>query len=263
MIDGPEARRALAYAQRFGEPGHRDPAGVLIEQRYAGYTRENQETWRALHDEQMPFLEKAATSAWAEGVRALGLSGAAVPELAALDERLVARTGWRCRAVPGFLPPRAFFACLADRVFPTTVVVRPRDAIGYLPEPDIVHDALGHLPLLVDPTYADFLHAWGRLALASRSRAATERLTRLFWYTVEFGLIRATDGVALYGAGLLSSPGEGRHALRAGDVERRPFDLEAASSTDFDIDHYQPLLFVLDDFEQLRAAIGACARWLG
>ncbi len=262
MIDDAQARRALALAACFERPGARDPEGLFIDQRYAGYDGRDQETWRLLVDRQTAWLEKHAADAFLAGARDIGLSRERIPELAVLSRRLLARTGWCSRAVPGYLPPRAFFACLAQRTFPTTVVVRPRASFAYLPEPDIFHDVFGHLPLLADPAFADFLRLYGETALSTEDPAHTLRLARLFWFSVEFGLVAERGDARLYGAGLLSSPREAVHALRSPDVERRPFDLEEVCETSFEIDHLQPVLFVLDGFGQLEDAMRGYARTL-
>jgi len=169
-------------------------------------------------------------------------------------------TGWQSKAVPGYLPAKAFFACLARREFPTTIVIRPKESIDYLPEPDIFHDIFGHVPLHADPVFADFLQTYGKAALTTDDPYHTERLARLFWFTVEFGLIREDGRTKLYGSGLISSPGESKHALDSKDVDRRPFDLETVCATSFEIDHYQPILYVLESFEQLRDAMDTYAR---
>jgi phenylalanine-4-hydroxylase len=253
MIDDAQARAA----QHFGEPGFRDPRRIYIDQRYAGYSEENQGTWRALYRAQMPFLDRRASSAYLAGAECIALGPDRIPLLDDVNARLGPMTGWQSRAVPGYLPARAFFACLARREFPTTIVIRPRAQLGYLPEPDIFHDVFGHVPLHADPTFADFLQTWGRTALATRDEAELEALTRLFWFTVEFGLIRERGELKLYGSGLISSPEEARHALEANDIDRRPFELESVCATPFEIDHYQPVLFVLEDFAQLRDAMQA------
>ncbi|MCP4796869.1 MAG: phenylalanine 4-monooxygenase, partial [Phycisphaeraceae bacterium] len=143
-------------------------------------------------------------------------------------------------------------ACLAERSFPTTIVIRSKEAIDYLPEPDIFHDVFGHVPLHADPVFADFLQTYGRAALTASDPEDMTRLARLFWFTVEFGLIQEDSRLKLYGSGLISSPGESRHALESDKVERRPFDLDRVCDTDFEIDEFQPILYVLDSFEQLR-----------
>jgi phenylalanine-4-hydroxylase len=254
MIDGEQARRASEYAAHFGEPGYCDPTELYIDQHYGGYTTEDQSVWRALCERQEKHLARSASRVWLDGARAIGLTSDAIPELARINANLRGLTGWQSRAVPGYVAARPFFACLARREFPTTVVIRPRSRIEYLPEPDIFHDVFGHVPLHADPAFATFLQAYGQAALHA-SPAHTERLTRLFWFTVEFGLVREEGRLKVYGAGIISSPGESRHCLDSSEVDRRPFDLEEACSTPFDIDHYQPTLFVLESFEQLRDAM--------
>ncbi len=255
IIDREEARAALAYAERFGTPGHDDPERVFIAQHYERYTATDQSTWRALHDAQRDYLEAHASRVYLDGARVIGLSGERIPRLSEVSAFLEPLTGWRSRPVPGYLPAHTFFACLARRQFPTTIVIRPPDALGYLPEPDIFHDVFGHVPLHADPVFADFLEAYGRAGLAATDAGNTEQMARLFWFTVEFGLIQERGELRLYGSGLISSPSESRHALSSDEVDRRPFDLEEVCETAFEIDHYQPRLFVLEDFAQLRDAM--------
>jgi phenylalanine-4-hydroxylase len=131
--------------------------------------------------------------------------------------------------------------------------------MDYLPEPDIIHDVFGHVPLHADPVFADFLQTYGQAALHTHDPHHTERLARLFWFTVEFGLIREDNRLKLYGSGLISSEGEGHHSLKSPDVDRRPFNLERVCETSFEIDHYQPILYVLESFEQLRDAMNSYA----
>lgn len=259
MIDGDEAKAASAYAAHFGEPGYDDPSRLYIEQRYEGYTPSDQATWRELYRRQADHLAANASRVWLSGAKAIGLGPDRIPELATINANLRRLTGWQSRAVPGYVAARPFFACLSRREFPTTVVIRPFDRIDYLPEPDIFHDVFGHVPLHADPAFADFLQEYGRAALVADDEH-TERLARLFWFTVEFGLIREDGRTKVYGAGLVSSPGESRHCLTSPDVERRPFDLDEVCETSFEIDHYQPVLFVLESFEELRDAMRSYAR---
>ncbi len=262
MIDGPKGREAQEYANRFGEPGFNDITRAYIDQNYAGYTEENQETWRTLYDRQMAYLADHASGVYLSGARSIKLVRDHIPYLEgpkSVNTFLMPLTGWQSKAVPGYLPAKAFFACLARREFPTTIVIRPKESIDYLPEPDIFHDIFGHVPLHADPTFADFLQTYGKAALTTDDPVHTERLARLFWFTVEFGLIRENGALKLYGSGLISSPGESKHALDAPGVDRRPFDLETVCSTSFEIDHYQPSLYVLDSFEQLRDAMDTYA----
>lgn len=265
MIDGPQGKAAQEYANHFGEPGFHDITKAYIGQNYGGYTAENQETWRALYDRQMAYLANNASEVYLSGARSINLVRDHIPYLEgpqSVNKFLMPLTGWQSKAVPGYLPAKAFFACLARREFPTTIVIRSRESIDYLPEPDIFHDIFGHVPLHADPTFADFLQTYGKAAVSTDDPHHTERLSRLFWFTVEFGLIREGGRNRLYGSGLISSPGESAHALDSKDVDRRPFDLETVCNTSFEIDHYQPILYVLESFDQLRDAINTYAQRL-
>jgi phenylalanine-4-hydroxylase len=259
MIDDAAASAAQECANRFGEPGFTDISRCYIEQRYEGYTPENQETWQILFDRQMAYLKDHASQTYLRGAEIINLRRDHVPPLQDINARLWPMTRWQSRAVPGYLPAKAFFACLARREFPTTIVIRPKESIDYLPEPDIFHDIFGHVPLHADATFADFLQTYGKAALTTEDPAETERLARLFWFTVEFGLIQEGGRLKVYGSGLISSPGESRHAMESPKVDRRPFDLDRVCDTGFEIDHYQPILYVLESFEQLRDAMNTYA----
>ena len=265
MVNDGEAQSAQEYADNFGAPGYDDPSQLYITQRYEGYTEENQQTWQALYDQQHAFLEDHASRVYLEGARAIRLVREHIPHLSgaeSINTYLGKLTGWQSKPVPGYLPASAFFACLSRREFPTTIVIRPLESINYLPEPDIFHDIYGHVPLHADPVFADFLQTYGKAALLAERPEDTERLARLFWFTVEFGLIQEAGALKLYGSGLISSPGESRNALDNPEVERRPFDLEQVCSTSFEIDHYQPVLYVLESFEQLRDGMNEYANRL-
>jgi phenylalanine-4-hydroxylase len=265
MIDGPQGKAAQEYANHFGEPGFHDITKAYIGQNYDGYTAENQETWRVLYDRQMAYLANNASEVYLRGARSINLVRDHIPYLEgpqSVNTFLMPLTGWQSKAVPGYLPAKAFFACLARREFPTTIVIRSRESIDYLPEPDIFHDIFGHVPLHADPIFADFLQTYGKAAVSTDDPQHTERLARLFWFTVEFGLIREGGRNRLYGSGLISSPGESAHALDSKDVDRRPFDLETVCNTSFEIDHYQPILYVLESFDQLRDAMNTYAQRL-
>lgn len=262
MIDDAQAAAAQNYADNFGRPGYNDPTCMYISQRYDGYTDENQETWTTLYDRQMRFLATNASNVWLSGANAINLCRDRIPDLKDINSRLGPLTGWASRAVPGYVPAKGFFACIGRREFPTTIVIRPKDSIDYLPEPDIFHDIFGHVPLHADPVFADFLQTYGNAALKTNDEYHTERLARLFWFTVEFGLIREDGRLKIYGSGLISSPGESKHSLESPDVERRPFNLDRVCDTAFEIDHYQPILYVLESFEQLRDAMNTYAERL-
>ena len=215
--------------------------------------------WQVCFDRRMKQLETGASNVFLGGMRAINLNRERVPPLADVNARLKPMTGWQSRGVPGYLPPKVFFAFLAQRQFPTTLSVRPKTSMDYLPEPDIIHDVFGHVPLHADPVFAEFLQTYGQAALHTNDPWHTERLARLFWFTVEFGLIREDGRLKLYGSGLISSDGEGRHALESPKVDRRPFELEKVCNTSFEIDHYQPILYVLESFDQLRDAMNTYA----
>lgn len=258
MINDQEANDAQTYADNFDAFGYTDPKHMFISQRYEGYTQDNQETWTTLYDRQMDYLQNRASNTYLKGASAINLVRQNIPYLEgsqSINAYLQNLTGWQSKAVPGYLPAKAFFACLAERFFPTTIVIRPKEQIDYLPEPDIFHDIFGHVPLHADPIFAEFLQSYGQAALSTDDPVKLTELARLFWFTVEFGLIYENGRLKLYGSGLISSPGESKHALEHSGVDRRPFSLEEVCRTGFRIDRYQPTLFVLDSFEELRDAM--------
>src|SRR5712692_6661041 len=221
----------------------------LTTQDFDGYTDDNHEAWSLLYARRMAALRTTASRVFLEGARTIGLASDRVPDLEDVNRRLAARTGWAAVPVTGFLPAREFFACLAMRRFPTTVTVRPKDRLDYVPEPDIFHDVFGHVPLHADPVFAQFLQRFGERAAAARDEAETERMARLFWFTVEFGLIKERGETKIYGSGLISSQQDGAHSLGSA-CERRPFAVEAVMAQPFAIDRLQDVLFVIDSFDQ-------------
>jgi phenylalanine-4-hydroxylase len=257
VIDSRQAREALMWADRFKDAraGEIELRRLCIEQQWERYTEENHEVWGLMFEQRMRQLERDGSRVFLKGAETLKLDARQVPRLSEVNRFLAPMTGWSSVAVPGYIPARCFFAFLAERQFPTTITVRPKDRLAYLPEPDIIHDVFGHVPLHTDPDFADFLQTYGRAAFLTDDPVHTERLARLFWFTVEFGLIREEGRLKLYGSGLISSEGEGHHALCSPDVERRPFDLERVCNTAFEIHHYQPILYVLESFDQLSEAM--------
>ena len=257
VIDSDEARRAQAAADAAANlPGDMiDIDAMKITQRYDKYTKDDHAVWGEMFAKRMEQLQQAGSNVFLDGAKAINLNRTCIPPLKEVNARLKELTGWSSHGVPGYLPAKAFFAFLAKRQFPTTVTVRPRSSMDYLPEPDIIHDVFGHVPLHADPVFAEFLQTYGKAALHTNDPRHTERLARLFWFTVEFGLIHEDNRLKLYGSGLISSEGEGHHALESPKVDRRKFDLERVCDTTFEIDHYQPILYVLDSFEQLRDAM--------
>ena len=213
------------------------------------YSAEDQAVWRLLVERQTALAGQHACDEFLQGLRAIGL-GESIPAFEAVNARLEPMTGWRIVGVPGLIPDAAFYDHLAHRRFPVTVWIRTRAEIDYLVEPDLFHDFFGHVPLLSNPVFADFMQAYGRRAIAAGAENIG-RLARLYWFTVEFGLIRTPQGLKAYGAGILSSAAEVRHALEDKDVERLPFDTATAMASPYEIDRLQPTYFVLDDFGQL------------
>ncbi len=259
IIVGEEAKRAQAAADLAGNlPADQiDPETFFMEQHWDLYSEENHETWRRLYAKRIHSLREQASNVFLTGFDAFGLPADQIPRLTTVNDVLRSTTGWQSRPVPGYLPAKSFFACLAQRKFPTTMTIRPPDELDYLPEPDIFHDVFGHVPLHADPVFADFLQTYGQAALHTTTDHETA-LSRLFWFTVEFGLVHEDGRLKIYGSGLMSSVGESNWALK-GDgerqPERRPFDLDKICATHFEIDEYQPLYYVLESFEQLRDAM--------
>lgn len=217
------------------------------------YTQDEHAVWSTLYGRRLEELAGTGSSRFLSGLDAIGLSADRVPDLADVNRRLAPLTGWRAVPVAGFLPSVDFFTMLARRDFPTTVTVRPRDRLEYVAAPDIFHDVFGHVPLHADPVFAGYLQHFGAVAAAATDPGSLERLTRLFWFTVEFGLIRERGRLRVYGSGLISSSADAANALGPA-CERRPFALDEVMATPFAIDRLQPVLYVIDSFEQLFRA---------
>jgi len=233
----------------------------FIRQDWAAYTDQEHAVWQTLYARRMPALRPSASRVFLAGAEAIGLESEFIPDLAILNRRLGPRTGWSAVPVDGFLPAPDFFASLARKEFPTTVTIRAMDRLDYVPEPDIFHDVFGHVPLHADPVFADFLQRFGAVAARARDPEAVERLARLFWFTVEFGLIREDGVVKIYGSGLISSHADAANALGPG-CDRRRFSLNAVLGQSFRIDELQPILFVVEDFGQLFEAVRQVERQL-
>ena len=222
--------------------------------RYA-YTPEEDAVWSELFDRQMDFLPGRVTPEYLDGVRLLGLTRDHVPQIAEVDARLATLTGAGVEGVPAIIPPSRFFDLLSRRRFPVATFLRRREDMDYIEEPDIFHEVFGHCPLLTNPAYADFVERFGKTAVRL-GKPYSWRLFRLFWFTVEFGMIRTSEGARAYGAGIVSSPSEARHAT-GGGAEMLDFDLLTIFRTPYRIDIVQPVYFVIDSFETLAAALEA------
>ena len=231
----------------------------FIAQEYGQYDTDAHDVWRILYERRMATLRETGSTVFLEGIDRIGLSPSRVPDLADVNRRLGTRTGWAAVGVDGFIPAAEFFRCLASRRFPTTITVRPRTQLDYLPEPDIFHDVFGHVPLHSDPIFADFLQRFGALAASAAGEDGITEMARLFWFTVEFGLIREMGATKIYGSGLISSHGDAANALGS-RCARRPFELDAVLGQPFEIDHFQDVLFVIDSFDQLFEAVATLER---
>jgi phenylalanine-4-hydroxylase len=222
-----------------------------VAQHYESYTPDEQAIWRTLYQRQLGLMNEHAAPEFMAGLRLLGADAGRIPVLDEASERLQRLTGFEVIGVPGLIPEADFFAHLAERRFPVTVWMRRRDELDYLVEPDLFHDFFGHLPMLAHTVFANFIQAYGALGERARGPAQLKMLARLYWYTVEFGLVATSRGLRAYGAGILSSSGETVYATRASGPARIGFDLQRVLRTNYLIDAYQKTYFVLDDIEQL------------
>lgn len=229
-------------------------ADFTVDQEPSNYTAEENELWRRLYARQIELVGGYAFEEYIEHLGDLDMSNS-IPDFTSVSTRLRNATGWEVVAVPGLIPDLAFFNLLANRRFPTTVWLRTPEEFNYIVEPDIFHDCFGHVPLLFSQHYADYLQAYGRGALkaAQLGPEALVMIGRLFWFTVEFGLIRTPRGMRVFGAGILSSSGEIVHSIDSPSPQRLPFDLERIMRTDYHIDRFQDPYFVIDSFERLVA----------
>ena len=231
----------------------------LIEQNYAAYTDEQHAIWAELVGRVLPELEKHASRAYLDGYQIIGLQKNRLPRLASISARLEPRTGWNSTPVSGFLPAPAFFEMLAARRFPTTTWIRSRKSLEYTPEPDIFHDVFGHVPMHAHKVFADFLERYGRVCASIEDKQVLERLGRLFWYTVEFGLIREGNEIKLYGSGLMSSHGECLNVVQ-GRCTVHDFSLDEVLETPVKVDEFQKVLFAISSFDQMYEAMHEAER---
>jgi phenylalanine-4-hydroxylase len=225
-----------------------------VPQNWSAYTAQEHATWDRLFARQGAQLPGRACAAHLHGLDVLRLSRPGIPDFDELSGRLMALTGWRVVAVPGLVPDAVFFDHLANRRFVAGTFIRRPDQLDYLQEPDVFHDVFGHVPMLADPVYADYMQAYGAGGLRSLQFGALHKLARLYWYTVEFGLIEEAGALRLFGAGIVSSHGESLFALDDPSPNRIAFDLMRVMRTDYRIDDYQQSYFVIPSFEALLRA---------
>lgn len=242
-------------------------APYIIRQDYAAYTEEQHAVWAELVGRMMPEIEQHAAREYLEGFSIIGLQKDRLPDLKAISARLAPRTGWSSTPVSGFLPAPAFFEMLASRNFPTTTWLRSRESLEYTPKPDIFHDVFGHVPMHSHKVFADFLEHYGRVCASISDATVLEKLGRLFWYTVEFGVIRQGREIKAYGSGLISSHGECRNVM-AGNCAIHDFTLDEVLETKVKVDELHKLLFAVSSFDQVyeamheaeRRALSGCLR---
>jgi len=255
----------------------RSRGDLYISQPYELYSEDNQEAWRALYQRIRPRWERYANPWFLHGIEVLQLPPGRIPRLSEINRRLQPLTGFQAKPVSGYVPGFLFFDCLRRREFPTTITIRPANRMDYLPEPDIFHDIAGHVPMHTQKAFADTLVRFGDCAHTAvaltgaigdqrdRARRLTnivKAMSRFFWFTVEFGLMRGPRGVCAYGSGLLSSYAELEHAIDSPEVQRYPLQMEWVINQAAEIDHYQPLLFIIDSFDQLFDLVDRLERWM-
>lgn len=226
-------------------------ADYTIDQQWSSYTDAEHDRWDRLYAASTRALEGRACQPFLDALATLQLSQGGIPDMAELSRRLELLTGWQVVPVAGLVPDEVFFDHLANRRFPAGAFIRSEAEMEYLEEPDIFHDIFGHVPLLAEPTYAAYLEAYGRGGARAMDRHMLKNLARLYWYTVEFGLVDTPQGLRLFGAGIMSSTAEAAFALEDPSPHRVRFDLERVMRTDYIIDDFQQTYFVIDSFEDL------------
>jgi phenylalanine-4-hydroxylase len=226
-------------------------ADWTIPQDWKRYTPEEHTTWDSLFARQASMLPERVTSQFMAGLEVLRLSKPGIPDFEELSERLQKATGWSVHAVPGLVPEEVFFEHLANRRFVAGRFIRKPQQMDYLQEPDVFHDVFGHVPLLAHPVFADYMQAYGQGGLRAMRHGAIDKLARLYWYSVEFGLIRSGSKLKVYGAGIVSSYAESLFALDDASPNRIAFDLKRVMHTPYRIDDFQQTYFVIDSYEDL------------
>lgn len=251
---------------------------LYIYQPYELYSEENHEAWRKLYQRMLPRWERYSNEWFLRGISSLCLNPDRVPKLEDVNQFLCPLTGFKAKAVSGYVPAFQFFDCLRRREFPTTITIRSPESLDYLPEPDIFHDIAGHVPMHTDPAFADTLVRFGDCAHTAADIVAgivdeekkihmltsiMKAMARFFWFTVEFGLMKDTKhGMRAYGSGLLSSYGELEYCIESPEVQRYPIQIEWVVNQYFEIDHYQPLLFWVESFDHLFSLVDELEMWM-
>ncbi len=236
----------------FEQPPEGAAADWTIPQNWSAYTEVEHQTWNTLYERQMKILPGRASEAFLRGLDALNLNAGGIPDFEVINPKLQALTGWTVVCVPGLVPDEVFFEHLANRRFVSGQFIRKPDQLDYLQEPDIFHDVFGHVPMLTDPDFAAYMEAYGKGGQRAASLGMLPNLARLYWYTVEFGLMQEAGGLRIYGAGIVSSATESVFSLEDPSPNRLGFDLERVMKTLYRIDDFQQVYFVIDSIEQLK-----------
>ncbi len=226
-----------------------------MKQHYEKYTAEDFEVWRILFERQMEQLPGMATDEYLAGIRRIGFTANQIPDFSQVNQVLSGHTGWQLHVVAGLIGNQEFFELLKNRYFPSSTWLRRKDQLDYLEEPDMFHDVFGHVPLLTNQHLCNFLADLSRIALRFIDNPyAIELISRLYWYTVEFGLIQEKEGLRIYGAGILSSKGETQYSLHDSRPQRLPYQVKTILETPYIKEHFQEQYFVIDSYEQLYAS---------
>jgi phenylalanine-4-hydroxylase len=241
------------FAHVFETPPDGAAADWTIPQDWSSYTSVEHQTWDTLYARQMKILPDRAADVFMKGLEALDLNTGGIPDFSVMNPKLQALTGWSVVCVPGLVPDDVFFDHLANRRFPSGQFIRTPEQLDYLQEPDIFHDVFGHVPMLTDPDFADYMEAYGKGGQRAASLGMLPNLARLYWYTVEFGLMREEGGLRIYGAGIVSSATESVFAVEDPSPNRIAFDLERVMKTLYRIDDFQQVYFVIDSIDALKA----------
>jgi len=226
-------------------------ADFTIEQRWERYTDDEHAVWRTLYDRQIKVLADHAVPEFYTGLQALNLNEGGIPNIAKINEKLMDMTGWEVVTVPELVPEEVFFEHLANRRFPAGRFIRKREQLDYIEEPDIFHDVFGHVPLLTQQKFADYMEAYGKGGLKAMKHGRLKNLARIYWFTVEYGLMKTDDGFKLYGAGMSSSFTESKFSVLSPSPHRLKFDLERVLQTTYRHDDLQQVYFVIDSFDEL------------
>ncbi|MBL8387656.1 MAG: phenylalanine 4-monooxygenase [Hydrogenophaga sp.] len=242
---------ASKHGLAAGDAGRPERADWTIDQGWEAYSEAEHATWKTLFERQTRLLPGRACDAFVQGMKDLPIGADRIPDFRRLSEVLMQRTGWQVVAVPGLVPDDVFFEHLANRRFPSGNFIRKPHELDYLEEPDVFHDVFGHVPMLLNPAIADFIQAYGEGGLRAQALGCLPQLARVYWYTIEFGLVEQADGLRVYGAGIASSSAESVFCLDSTSPNRVRFDLERVMRTRYRIDDFQESYFVIRDLDEL------------